>query len=60
MCGGIVDADYELRDLEGGEGLLDGFGDAHGEGGDGVVGVLGGVSWCLARNIVLVWVGWGD
>jgi hypothetical protein len=39
--GGVVDADYELRDLEGGESLLDGFWDADVEGGDGVVCVLG-------------------
>lgn len=40
--GGVVDADYELGDLERGEGLLDGLGDADGEGGDGVVCVLRG------------------
>lgn len=54
MRGGIVDADYELADLEGGEGLLDGFGDADREGGYGVVGVLGGVS------LVRVWEIFGD
>lgn len=48
MCGGVVDADYELADLEGGEGLLDGFGDADREGGDGVVCVLRGVlAWFM-------------
>lgn len=37
---GIVDADYELADLKGCEGLLDGFWDADAEGGYGVVCVL--------------------
>lgn len=50
MRGGVVDADYELADLEGGEGLLDGFWDANREGGDSVVCVLGGVSLVLARE----------
>ena len=38
--GGVVDTDYELADLEGCEGLLDGFWDADAEGGYGVVRVL--------------------
>ena len=41
MGGGVVDTDHELADLEGCEGLLDGFWDADAEGGDGVVCVLG-------------------
>lgn len=50
MRGGVVDADYELGDLEGGEGLLDGLGDADGEGGYGVVCVLWGVLAVILPN----------
>ena len=59
MCGGVVDADYELRDLEGGEGLLDGFGDADGEGGYGVVCILWGVLAVILPNKILCGVGGG-
>lgn len=50
MCGGVVDADDELADLEGGEGLLDGLWDADAEGSDGVVCVLGQVSWTVFQK----------
>jgi hypothetical protein len=40
MCASVVDANDELHDLHGCEGLLDRFRDADGESGDGVVGVL--------------------
>lgn len=45
MCCRVVDADYELADLEGCEGLLDGLWDADAESGYGIVRVLG---WELA------------
>ena len=51
MRGRVVDADYELADLEGCQGLLNDFGDADAESGYGVVGVLDKeLAWFRVRD----------